>query len=72
MLDVHPWAWLFFVSYGLTASFLRINMVIAILINSLEEVKAMEAIEKHLDSRRRRAGRGRGGRCGQPPPNGWP
>ena len=52
VIDVHPWAWLFFVSYVLIASFLLINMVIAILINSLEEVKAMEAIEKHLDSRR--------------------
>lgn len=52
VIDVHPWAWLFFVSYVLIASFLLINMVIAILINSLEEVKAMEAIEKHLDRRR--------------------
>jgi voltage-gated sodium channel len=52
VIDVHPWAWLFFVSYVLIASFLLINMVIAILINSLEEVKAMEAIEKHLESRR--------------------
>jgi voltage-gated sodium channel len=52
VIDVHPMAWLFFVSYVLIASFLLINMVIAILINSLEEVKAMEAIEKHLDRRR--------------------
>lgn len=52
VIDVHPWAWLYFVSYVLIASFLLINMVIAILINSLEEVKAMEAIEKHLDRRR--------------------
>jgi voltage-gated sodium channel len=52
VIDVHPWAWLYFVSYVLIASFLLINMVIAILINSLEEVKAMEAIEEHLDRRR--------------------
>lgn len=52
VIDVHPWAWLFFVSYVLIASFLLINMVIAILINSLEEVQAMEAIEKRLDRRR--------------------
>ena len=48
----HPWAWLYFVSYVLIASFLLINMVIAILINSLEEVRAMEAIEKRLGDRR--------------------
>lgn len=52
VIDVHPWAWIYFVSYVLIASFLLINMVIAILINSLEEVKAMEAIEEHLDRRR--------------------
>ncbi|HEU4944636.1 MAG TPA: ion transporter, partial [Solirubrobacterales bacterium] len=52
VIDVHPWAWIYFVSYVLIASFLLINMVIAILINSLEEVRAMEAIEKRLDNRR--------------------
>ncbi len=52
VIDAHPWAWLYFVSYVLIASFLLINMVIAILINSLEEVQAMEAIEKRLDRRR--------------------
>ncbi len=52
VIDDHPWAWIYFISYVLTASFLLINMVIAILINSLEEVKAMEAIEEHLDRRR--------------------
>lgn len=52
VIDVHPAAWIFFVSYVLIASFLLINMVIAILINSLEEVKAIEAIEERLDRRR--------------------
>lgn len=52
VIDDHPWAWIYFISYVLTASFLLINMVIAILINSLEEVKAMEAIEEHLERRR--------------------
>lgn len=52
VLDAHPWAWIYFISYVLIASFLLINMVIAILINSLEEVKAMEAREEHLSRRR--------------------
>jgi voltage-gated sodium channel len=52
VIDAHPWAWTYFVSYVLIASFLLINMVIAILINSLEEVRAMEAIEKRLAHRR--------------------
>jgi voltage-gated sodium channel len=52
VIDVHPWAWIYFVSYVLIASFLLINMVIAILINSLEEVRAMEAIDERLNRRR--------------------
>ena len=52
VIETHPWAWLYFISYVLIASFLLINMVIAILINSLEEVQAMEAIEKRLARRR--------------------
>jgi voltage-gated sodium channel len=52
VIGAHPWAWVYFVSYVLIASFLLINMVIAILINSLEEVRAMEAIEKRLAHRR--------------------
>jgi voltage-gated sodium channel len=51
--DTEPWAWVYFVSYVLIAAFLLINMVIAILINSLEEVRALEAIDERLDRRRR-------------------
>jgi voltage-gated sodium channel len=50
--DVHPSAWIFFVSYVLIASFLLINMVIAILINSLEEVRALELVDERLGRRR--------------------
>jgi voltage-gated sodium channel len=57
--DAHPSAWIFFVSYVLIASFLLINMVIAILINSLEEVQAMESIDERLGRRRaEREGKG--------------
>ncbi len=52
VIDAHPWAWIYFVSYVLIASFLLINMVIAILINSLEEVRTMEAIDERLNRRR--------------------
>jgi voltage-gated sodium channel len=53
---VHPQAWIFFVSYVLLASFLVINVLIAIIINSIEEARrddALEAVlsgeETHLD-----------------------
>ena len=35
---IHPASWIFFVSYVLIASFLVINILIAIIINSMEEV----------------------------------
>jgi voltage-gated sodium channel len=39
---IHPASWIFFVSYVLIASFLVINVLIAIIINSMEEVHAAE------------------------------
>lgn len=39
---VHPASWIFFVSYILIASFLVINILLAIIINSMEEVRAAE------------------------------
>jgi voltage-gated sodium channel len=39
---IHSWSWIFFVSYVLIASFLVINVLIAIIINSMEEVHDAE------------------------------
>jgi voltage-gated sodium channel len=39
---IHPASWIFFVSYVLIASFLVINVLIAIIINSLEDVHEAE------------------------------
>jgi voltage-gated sodium channel len=39
---IHPASWIFFVSYVLIASFLVINVLIAIIINSMEEVHEAE------------------------------
>jgi voltage-gated sodium channel len=49
-MEIHPASWIFFVSYVLIASFLVINILIAIIVNSMEEVREAE----------RRAGRGPG------------
>jgi voltage-gated sodium channel len=40
--EIHPASWIFFVSYVLIASFLVINVLIAIIINSMEEVHEAE------------------------------
>jgi voltage-gated sodium channel len=39
---IHPQSWIFFVSYVLLASFLVINILIAIIINSMDEVHSAE------------------------------
>ena len=48
--EIHPASWIFFVSYVLIASFLLINILIAILINAIEEARSIhrrqEAREK--------------------------
>jgi voltage-gated sodium channel len=49
-MEIHPASWIFFVSYVLIASFLVINILIAIIVNSMEEVREAE----------RRAGRAPG------------
>ncbi len=43
---VHPASWVFFVSYILIASFLVINILLAIIINSMEEVRESEQQRK--------------------------
>ena len=39
-MEVYPWAWLYFVSFIVIGTFVVINMLIAIIINSLDEAKA--------------------------------
>ena len=63
VIDDHPAAWIYFVSYVLIASFLLINMVIAILINSLEELRAQDELDERLDRKRRAQEEGAGGRA---------
>lgn len=46
---IHPQSWVFFVSYVLLASFLVINILIAIIINSVEEVHKVEREEERAD-----------------------
>ena len=49
--EIAPGSWIFFVSYVLIASFLVINILIAIIINSMEEVSELERRREraHLD-----------------------
>jgi voltage-gated sodium channel len=41
-MEIHPWSWLFFVSFILVAAFVVINVFIAIVLNSMEEARELE------------------------------
>jgi voltage-gated sodium channel len=58
--EVHPGSWLFFVTFVLLASFLLINIVIAIIINSVEEARNAERLDEleHRIEAAEREGRG--------------
>jgi voltage-gated sodium channel len=48
-LEISPWAPVYFVSFVLLSSFLLLNMVIAVVINSVEEARAVLAREQRKD-----------------------
>ena len=48
-MEIHPQSWIFFVSYVLLASFLVINILIAIIINSVEQVHQVEREEERAE-----------------------
>jgi voltage-gated sodium channel len=41
-MDVHPWAWIYFVSFILVAAFIVLNVLIGIVLNSMEEARELE------------------------------
>jgi voltage-gated sodium channel len=41
--EIHSWAWIYFVSFVLLSSFVLVNMVIAVVINSVEDARAAVA-----------------------------
>lgn len=40
-MAIHPWSWVFFVSFILTAAFIVINVLIGIVLNSMEEAREL-------------------------------
>jgi voltage-gated sodium channel len=41
-MDVHQWSWIFFVSFVLVAAFIVLNVLIGIVLNSMEEARELE------------------------------
>jgi voltage-gated sodium channel len=41
-MDVYPWSWIYFVSFILIAAFIVLNVLIGIVLSSLEEAREIE------------------------------
>jgi voltage-gated sodium channel len=41
-MEVYPWSWIYFVSFVLVAAFIIINVLIGIVLNSMEEARELE------------------------------
>lgn len=41
-MDVHLWSWIFFVTFVLVAAFVVLNVLIGIVLNSMEEARELE------------------------------
>ena len=42
-MEIHPWSWIYFVSFALVAAFIVLNLLIGVVINSMEEAREIEA-----------------------------
>ena len=42
-MEVHPWSWVYFVTFVLVAAFMILNVLIGIVLNSLEEARELVA-----------------------------
>jgi voltage-gated sodium channel len=41
-MEIHPWSWVYFVSFVLIAAFIVLNVLIGIVLNSMEEAREIE------------------------------
>jgi voltage-gated sodium channel len=41
-MEVHPWSWIYYVSFVLVAAFIVLNVLIGIVLNSMEEARELE------------------------------
>jgi hypothetical protein len=64
--DIHRWAWIYFVSFIRVAAFIVLNVLIGIVLNSMEEARELERREGFAHAWERVAARPRSIRRGTP------
>ena len=52
-MEIHPWSWVFFVSFVLVAAFVVINVFIGIVLHSMEEARELEVADRSQTVRQR-------------------
>ncbi len=57
-MDIEPWSWVFFVSFALLAAFILLNVLIGVVLNSLEEARSIEIEREREALKKLREGEG--------------
>ncbi len=55
VMAVHPWAWIYFVSFVLISSYTIINVIVGIVVNAVSEISAAEEVHKAEQEAKRQA-----------------
>ena len=50
-MDEHSWAWLFFIPYLLIATFMMLNLFIAVIVNAMQDAQEPSAEEQEQSRR---------------------
>ena len=45
-MEIHPWSWIYFVSFALIAAFIVLNVLIGVVLHSMEEAREIERSER--------------------------
>lgn len=51
VMEVHPWAWIYFVTYVILAAYILVNLLVGIVVDSLNEVRSQEEHDRSDISR---------------------
>lgn len=49
IMQVYPYAWIYFISYMIIVSFIVLNMVIGVIVDSISEIKAQKLERDNKD-----------------------
>lgn len=49
VMEVHPWAWAFFVPFILLTTFAVLNLFIAIIVNAMQESHEVDEVQYNVD-----------------------